>query len=88
MENLEIKDLDSYINKIAFKIKKELNIFQRLFVFWVRDYSLHHFGLGLYIRNKYIYSNKELMSMNIDTDELSKKIFDMLVKSSNKNEKK
>lgn len=39
-----------------------------------------HFRLGLYIRNKYLYTDKNLKNKDIDFDELSNEILILLYK--------
>lgn len=73
-------NIDSYIEEISNKINKEISIFKKIFLFITKNSSIHHWGFCLYIRNNYIYNNKELMKMDIDYDELSEKIFKRVIK--------
>lgn len=73
-------DINEYIEKIANKVKNEINIFQKIFLFITQNSSIHHWGICLYIRNNYIYNNEELMRLDIDPDELSEKILKKVVK--------
>lgn len=75
-----MNDLDEYIEEISNKVNKEINIFQKIFLFITQNSLMHHWGFCLYIRNNYIYNNEKLMNMNIDPDELSEKIFKKVVK--------
>jgi len=75
-----MNNLDEYIEEISNKVNKEINIFQKIFLFITQKSSIHHWELCLYIRNNYIYNNEELMNMNIDPDELSEKILKKVVK--------
>ena len=43
------------------------------------EYAHHHFGLGLFIRNRYIYKHKEIMRTSIHPDELSNEVFDQVM---------
>lgn len=72
--------VNKYIEEIANKVKKEINIFQKIFLFITQNSSIHYWGFCLYIRNNYIYNNEELMNLNIDPDELSEKILKRIVK--------
>jgi hypothetical protein len=73
-------DINEYIEEIANKVKNEINIFQKIFLFITQNSSIHHWGFCLYIRNNYIYNNEELMRLDIDPDELSEKILKRVVK--------
>ena len=74
-----MNDLDYYIEEMSNKVNNEINIFQKIILFITQKSSIHHWGLCLYIRNNYIYSNEELMNMNIDPDELSDKILKRVI---------
>ena len=69
-----------YIEVISNKVRKEINLFQKIFLFITQNSSIHHWRFCLYIRNNYIYNNKKLMSLDIDPDELSEKILKRVVK--------
>ena len=43
------------------------------------EYTDHHFGLGMYIRNHYIYTNQDLRLPAVMADGLSHKIFDQAI---------
>jgi len=43
------------------------------------EYTDHHFGLGMYIRNHYIYTDPDLRLPAIMADGLSRKIFDQAI---------
>ena len=43
------------------------------------EYTEHHFGLGMYIRNHYIYTNPDLKLPSVMADGLSHKIFDQVI---------
>lgn len=79
-EELIDENFEMYINKIAKKIKKEINLFRRIFLLITQNSSIHHLGFCLYIRNNYIYNDKYLMSKNINPDELSEIILKKIVK--------
>ena len=43
------------------------------------EYADHHFGLGMYIRNHYIYTNQDLRLPAVMADGLSHKILDQAI---------
>lgn len=69
-----------FIEVISNKVRKEMNLFEKICLFITKNYLFHHWGIGLYIRNNYIYNNKELMNVDIDPDELSQKILKRVVR--------
>lgn len=83
-EILDDHKVNIYINRIAESVLKEINILERAFLFLTKDNRIHHWKICLYIRNKYIYTNSDLMSLNIDPDELSYIVLKRLFKPSKK----
>ena len=82
MDNEILNDieLNKCICEIAMKVRKELNIFQKIFLFITQNSVIHHFGICLYIRNNYIYNNEKLLDTGYHPDELSEIILKKVVK--------
>lgn len=73
------KDLERYYNyvkEIANKVINELSKEEKEKILKISDYSGEHFGLGLYIRNNYIYNKIDL---NVDADDMSYDIFNEII---------
>ena len=79
-EEIIDKEFEMYIDKIAKKIKKDINLFQRLFLLITQNSKIHHWVFCLYIRNNYIYNDNYLMNNAIDPDELSEILLKKVVK--------
>ncbi len=79
-EEIIDEDFKMYIDEIARKIKKDINIFQKIFLLITQNSEVHHWGFCLYIRNNYIYNDEYLMNKNIDPDELSEIILKRVIK--------
>lgn len=73
-ENLE--KYDNYVKEIANKVINELSKEEKEKLLKISDYSGVHFGLGLYIRNNYIYNKIDL---NVDADDMSYDIFNKII---------
>lgn len=73
-ENLE--KYDNYVKEIANKVIKELSQEEKEKLINDSDYTEEHFGLGLYIRNNYIYSKIDLP---VDADDMSYDIFNEII---------
>ena len=65
----DLERYDNYVKEIADKVINELSKEET-------DYSGKHFGLGLYIRNNYIYNKIDL---NVDADDMSYDIFNKII---------
>lgn len=53
-----------------------LSLFQKILLLITKNSEIHHWGVGIYIRNNYIYNDEYLMDYEVDPDEVS----DMIIK--------
>lgn len=72
-------DKEKFITSAAEDLAAGLSGTDKAALLKAPDYTDHHFGLGLYIRNHYIYANKELRLPAIMADGLSHQIFDQTI---------
>lgn len=68
---------DEFVDKVAHKVLDSLSEDDREFIYKYPDSTTHHFGLGLWIRNKYIY-NKKLDFFYGFEDDLSSEIIERI----------
>lgn len=59
--------------------KYDLTFKDKIKLFFINP-NREHFGLGLYIRNVYLYQNKRIINKDLDFDELSYELLIMLYK--------
>ncbi len=81
LENLKY---DEFVAKTADKVFAELSDEEKAYIFDHPDLRTHHFGLGLMIRNKYLYRNDcELPCNNVDSlsGTIVSKIASMLIEN-------
>lgn len=67
------RERNEYVDKIANIVLKKLNEKDKEYIFLHPDPTTHHFGLGLAIRNQYIYNDK-YNSPDCEPDSLSSDI--------------
>ena len=73
------KDLQQFIERSAEDLIRNLSEEDKAALLQNPEYADHHFGLGMYIRNHYIYNNQELRLPAVLADGLSHKIFDQII---------
>lgn len=71
------REINLVVDEIVFSLKLKSKIKLKIFPVY------NHFGIGLYIRNNYIYNNKILQNY-FDHDELSEIIYERVVEKLNK----
>lgn len=67
------------MEETAYKLLSELKEEDKKVLLENPDYSLHHFGFGLYIRNQYIHG-KDLDFFFVQADDLSHDVFEELIR--------
>ena len=72
----DLERYDNYVKEIANKVINELSKEEKEKLLKISDYWGKHFGLGLYIRNNYIYNKIDL---NVDADDMSYDIFNKII---------
>lgn len=72
----DLERYDNYVKEIANKVINELSKEEKEKLLKISDYSGKLFGLGLYIRNNYIYNKIDL---NVDADDMSYDIFNEII---------
>lgn len=72
-------DQQRFIEKSAEDLIRNLSEEDKAALLQNPEYADHHFGLGMYIRNHYIYTNQDLRLPAIMADGLSHKIFDYVI---------
>lgn len=72
----DLERYDNYVKEIADKVINELSKEEKEKLLKISDYSGKLFGLGLYIRNNYIYNKIDL---NVDADDMSYDIFNKII---------
>ena len=72
----DLERYDNYVKEIADKVINELSKEEKEKLLKISDHSGKHFGLGLYIRNNYIYNKIDL---NVDADDMSYDIFNKII---------
>ena len=73
-------DLDKFVSDAADDIVLNISSEDKKKLLEQPDYSRHHFGFGMYIRNHYIYSKEGGMPLpGFLADSVSHKIFDRVI---------
>ena len=70
---------NEFIRETAEDLIRNLSEEDREMILQNPDYVQHHFWLGLYIRNRYIYNNPDLSFWPYHADHISHDIFDCVV---------
>ena len=68
-----------FIEKSAEDLIRNLSEEDKAALLQKPEYKDHHFGLGMYIRNHYIYTNQDLRLPAVMADGLSHKIFNQVI---------
>lgn len=69
---------NEFVKTVSLEVYRELDDQYKDFILKHKETWEHHFGLGLYIRNKYIYG-KEMNFLYIHADDLSSEIVERIV---------
>lgn len=72
-----LEKYNQYVKDIAIQVIEELSDKQKKELLKDTNYTNYHFGLGMYIRNNYIYGK---VDMKVEADCMSSDIFYMILK--------
>lgn len=79
-----IMDIDDYktrfLQETAESLIRDISEEDKEAILQDPDYTHHHFWLGLYIRNRYIYTRPETERLPFRADKISRDVFERSVK--------
>ena len=81
-EMAKIQDMDEFEKKVAEHVAKNLSVEDKKTILGDPEYERYNFGLGMYIRNNYIYGRniQANFGMPIFADSITEDVFHELVK--------
>ena len=79
-----IMDIDEYktrfLQETAESLIRDISEEDKEAILQDPDYAHHHFWLGLYIRNRYIYTRPETERLPFRADKISRDVFERFIK--------
>lgn len=79
-----LEKYNCYVEDIARQLIEELSDKEKKELIKDSNYTNHHFGIGMYIRNNYIYGK---IDIRVDVDGMSSDIFYEIIKQLKNNSK-
>ena len=77
--NVQFLSKEEFVNHVANDCLEQLTVEDKIKMKANPDPTLYHFGLGMFLRNNYIYGNKRIKFEIDSADDLSGEIIDRMM---------